>query len=163
MNRGKQKQVLTPGQNEKCYLAGAMDTRDGHLTWVGSDKKNSGLFIDLLRALDRQYPRAKRIHVILGTTTRFTKANRRTQPLSSLPDGYSFTSFRHIVQTIIGLNESGRIYMTMSRATINAVASLTLFRKSFSTYVTGISTAHNPTAGKSRDVPVTFSKSRTVI
>lgn len=65
MNRGKQKQVLTPGQNEKCYLAGALDTRDGHLTWVGSDKKNSGLFIDLLRALDRHYPRAQRIHVIL--------------------------------------------------------------------------------------------------
>jgi transposase len=65
MNRGKQKQVLTPGQNEKCYLAGALDTRDGHLTWVGSDKKNSSLFIDLLRALDHQYPRAKRIHVIL--------------------------------------------------------------------------------------------------
>lgn len=65
MNRGTQKQVLTPGQNDKCYLAGALDARSGHLHWVGAACKNSALFLDLLRELDRQYPKATVIHVIL--------------------------------------------------------------------------------------------------
>jgi transposase len=65
MNRGKQKQVLTPGQNEKCYLAGALDAVTGKLTWVGSTGKNSSLFISLLHELARKYPDAKVIHVIL--------------------------------------------------------------------------------------------------
>jgi transposase len=65
MNCGTQKQVRTPGQNEKCYLAGALDARSGRLTWVGAQSKNSTLFIDLLRELDRRYPQASVIHVIL--------------------------------------------------------------------------------------------------
>jgi transposase len=65
MNRGQQKQVLTPGQNQKRYLAGAMDAKTGHLTWVESDRKNSDLFIALLWRLIKVYPQAKKIHVIL--------------------------------------------------------------------------------------------------
>ena len=65
MNRGKQKQVLTPGQNVKRYLAGAMEASTGRITWVKSQKKNSLLFIDLLNELVKQYPQTRCIHVVL--------------------------------------------------------------------------------------------------
>ena len=65
MVRGQQKEVLTPGQNEKRYLAGAQDTRTGEIVWVEGEQKNSFLFILLLWELVKHYPDAKRIHVIL--------------------------------------------------------------------------------------------------
>jgi len=65
MNRGKQKEVLTPGQNEKCYLAGALNAATEKLTWVGAVKKNSALFIELVRELVRRHRGAKVIHIIL--------------------------------------------------------------------------------------------------
>jgi transposase len=65
MNRGKQKEVLTPGQNEKCHLAGALNAGTGKLTWVGAPRKNSALFIDLLRQLVQRHPHAKVMHLIL--------------------------------------------------------------------------------------------------
>ncbi len=65
MNRGQQKEVMTPGQNEKRYLAGAKNARTGELTVVEGEKKNSALFVAVLAALKEDYPRARRIHVIL--------------------------------------------------------------------------------------------------
>jgi transposase len=65
MVRGQQKLVVTPGQNEKRYLAGALDGRTGRLTWVEGERKNSALFIALLEALAKAYPRATKIHVIV--------------------------------------------------------------------------------------------------
>jgi transposase len=65
MNRGTQKQVLTPGKNVKRYLAGAMEAGSGRLTWVKSEKKNSLLFISLLDELVKRHPQARRIHVVL--------------------------------------------------------------------------------------------------
>ena len=65
MNQGKQKQVMTPGQNQKQYLAGAMEAKSGHLTWVRADRKDSLLFIALVRKLVEQHPEAKVIHLVL--------------------------------------------------------------------------------------------------
>jgi transposase len=65
MLRGQQKKVLTPGKNQKRYLAGALDPRTGRLTWVEADRKTSDLFILLLWQLLNEYPQAKCIHVIL--------------------------------------------------------------------------------------------------
>ena len=65
MVRGQQKEVLTPGQNEKKYLAGALNARTGEMTWAESDSKNSLLFIQLLWELHQGYPDATHIHVIL--------------------------------------------------------------------------------------------------
>ena len=62
---GQQKTVLTPGKNEKRYLAGALNARTGHLTWVEGERKTSDLFILLLWQLLREYPRAKCIHIVL--------------------------------------------------------------------------------------------------
>lgn len=65
MVRGQQKEVLTPGQNVKRYLGGAMNAATGELVWVEGRRKCSDLFVALLEQLRRAYPRAKVIHVIL--------------------------------------------------------------------------------------------------
>jgi transposase len=65
MIRGQQKDVMTPGKNEKRYLAGALEVRTGMLIWVEGVRKTSYLFLDLLDKLVRQYPDAKRLHLIL--------------------------------------------------------------------------------------------------
>jgi transposase len=65
MVKGQQKEVVTPGQNVKRYLAAAWDVRTGMLTWVEGERKASALFIALLTRLREQNPRAAVIHVIL--------------------------------------------------------------------------------------------------
>lgn len=65
MLSGTQKSVMTPGKNEKRYLAGALNARTGRLTWVESDSKNSDLFILQLWQLIKDYPDARCIHIIL--------------------------------------------------------------------------------------------------
>jgi transposase len=65
MVRGQQKEVRTPGQNVKRYLAGALDVRTGLLTWVEGERKASALFVALLQRLLACYPKAAVIHVIL--------------------------------------------------------------------------------------------------
>jgi len=65
MNRGQQKIVVTPGQNEKRYIAGALNSRTGQIIWTMSDRKNSLLVIALLKELVRKNPQARTIHVIL--------------------------------------------------------------------------------------------------
>ncbi len=59
MVRGQQKLVVTPGNNMKAYLAGALDARDGTVRWVGAEKKNSALFVAMLDNLDAHYRTAK--------------------------------------------------------------------------------------------------------
>lgn len=66
MRRGRQKTVLTPGCNEKRYLAGAFNPLTKKLTWVEGDRKNSLLFLRLLHELvTKTYRGARRIHLIL--------------------------------------------------------------------------------------------------
>jgi transposase len=65
MGRGQQKEVRTPGQNVKRYLAGALDARTGQLHWVKGLRKTSALFLALLGRLLHVYAQAPVIHVIL--------------------------------------------------------------------------------------------------
>lgn len=65
MVRGQQKEVMTPGQNVKRYLAGALDARTGELVWVEGERKNSALFIALVEELVKSYRDARVIHVVL--------------------------------------------------------------------------------------------------
>ena len=54
--KGEQVEVLTPGTNEKRYLAGALDITTGttqHWVWY---RNTTGLFLDLLVTLERAYP-----------------------------------------------------------------------------------------------------------
>ena len=48
MLRGQQKEVATPGKNQKRYLAGAQDARTGELIYVAGDHKNAMLFVLML-------------------------------------------------------------------------------------------------------------------
>jgi transposase len=65
MVRGQQKEVVTPGKNVKRYIAGALNTRTGMLHWVEGERKNSDLFIRLLKHLIDGNPRATVIHIVL--------------------------------------------------------------------------------------------------
>ncbi|ASA55805.1 IS630 family transposase [Vibrio gazogenes] len=62
--KGQQKKVVTPGQNAKHYLAGALHTKTGRVTYVASSSKSSELFIAMLECLKHQYRRAKTITLI---------------------------------------------------------------------------------------------------
>lgn len=65
MLRGTQRQVMTPGKNVKRYLAGALDARTDRVMWVKGERKNSRLFIELLKKLLKEYADRKVIHVVL--------------------------------------------------------------------------------------------------
>ena len=62
---GMQRLVITPGNNEKRYLAGAYEPLRGRLVYVEGERKASLLFLNLLRALLERYRGAKTIHMIL--------------------------------------------------------------------------------------------------
>jgi transposase len=65
MVAGQQKEVGTPGKNQKRYLAGAWDVRTGGVVWVEGERKTSYLFLDRLDRLRKTYADAPRLHLIL--------------------------------------------------------------------------------------------------
>jgi transposase len=65
MLRGHQRRILTPGKNEKFYIAGALDVLTGRVHAVGDFKKTSALFCQLLVALAKEFPDARRVHLVL--------------------------------------------------------------------------------------------------
>src|ERR1700677_4364305 len=63
---GQQRRIVTPGKNEKFYIAGALDVRTGVLHTTGLAHKGADLFCALLRDLDKHYgPKVKRIHLVV--------------------------------------------------------------------------------------------------
>jgi putative transposase len=67
MYRGEQAEVITPGNNEKRYLAGSLDWRTGRLTLTEGKPhqgRDTDLFLAHLDDLRRRYRRFKVIHVI---------------------------------------------------------------------------------------------------
>ena len=62
---GTQRVVVTPGKNEKRYLAGAYDPIHQRLVYVVGDRKASWLVLNLLRALLEACPGRRVIHLIL--------------------------------------------------------------------------------------------------
>lgn len=65
MPMGVRRTVMTPGKNIKHQFAAAMDARTGRLIWSDGARKNSGLFIALLRKLLKRYADKRVVHVIL--------------------------------------------------------------------------------------------------
>ena len=65
MPMGVRRTVMTPGKNVKHQFAAAMDAKSKRLIWADGPKKNSGLFIALLKKLLARYAHKRRIHVIL--------------------------------------------------------------------------------------------------
>jgi putative transposase len=66
MPQGTQVEVMTPGKNEKHYLAGALHPATGKVLYCLGPRKNNGLFRDLLTLLDTAYraPWVTRIYVV---------------------------------------------------------------------------------------------------
>jgi transposase len=62
---GQQKLVITPGQNEKRYIAGALNAQTGKMIWVEGKSKNSGLFCDNVDQIMKRHRKARRVHIIL--------------------------------------------------------------------------------------------------
>jgi len=56
MPQGTQVEVMTPGKNQKHYLAGAWDSHTGVVHHCCGSRKTNQLFRDLLDALTRHYP-----------------------------------------------------------------------------------------------------------
>jgi len=63
--KGRQQAIPTPGNNRKCYLAGALNARTGRVVWTSGHSKSSDLFIELLKVLQSSYRRAKKLVLIL--------------------------------------------------------------------------------------------------
>ena len=63
--KGQAREIVTPGQNKKHYMAGALSACGQHLCYVTARKKTSALFIKLLEKLRRDYSDYSEIHLIL--------------------------------------------------------------------------------------------------
>ena len=86
MAKGTQVEVMTPGKNEKRYVAGAWNVQTGaveHVVWY---KKQAGLFVELLAQLERAYParRYDRIYVVVDNY-KIHKAQRVGRWLATHP------------------------------------------------------------------------------
>jgi len=64
MRLGRQAEVVTPGDNEKCYLAGSLHWRTGVLFETVGPRRDGALFVRHLDEVRRRLRRYKRIHVI---------------------------------------------------------------------------------------------------
>ena len=67
MPKGTQVEVMTPGTNEKHYLAGALDLSTGTLHHAVGPRKTNGLFRELLQTLEVTYPalQYERVYVVV--------------------------------------------------------------------------------------------------
>jgi transposase len=67
MLQGTQDKIMTPGTNEKYYLAGALHLATGKVLYCLGPRKNNGLFRALLTLLDHTYPASSvtRIYVVV--------------------------------------------------------------------------------------------------
>jgi putative transposase len=67
MPKGTQVEVMTPGTNEKHYLAGALELSTGTLHHCSGPRKTNGLFRELLQRLDDTYPapQFRRVYVVV--------------------------------------------------------------------------------------------------
>jgi transposase len=77
--RGQRLEIVTPGKDQCCYLAAALDLRTGQLIHRTGAKKNRFLFLSLLQALDRAYPRTRfrRVYVVADNDSIHTAGDIR--------------------------------------------------------------------------------------
>jgi len=86
MPPGTQLEVMTPGQNQKHYLAGALDLATGTLRYCLGPRKTNVLFRQLLAVLDECYPAAQytRLYVVVDNY-KIHKAKAVAQWLATHP------------------------------------------------------------------------------
>jgi DDE superfamily endonuclease len=77
--RGQRLEIVTPGQDQRCYLAAALDFRPGRLLHRTGPKQNRCLFLALLRVLDRVYAGAgfRRVSVVADNDSIHTAGDVR--------------------------------------------------------------------------------------
>lgn len=86
MPKGEQVEVMTPGTNEKRYLAGALDLITGTITPCVWYRKQTGLFLDLLETLDRTHPALFFSHLtVVADNAKIHHAQRVQQWLAAHP------------------------------------------------------------------------------
>jgi putative transposase len=86
MPKGEQVKVLTPGTNEKRYLAGALDITTGKITHCVWYRKQTGLFLELLATLDRTHPAPLFTHLtVVVDNAKLHKAKKVQQWLAAHP------------------------------------------------------------------------------
>lgn len=86
MPKGEVVEVVTPGQNQKRYLAGALDHLSGRVIACMGERKTAALFLELLKALDGAYPAAsyRQLYVVVDNF-RIHKAKVVVQWLATHP------------------------------------------------------------------------------
>ena len=86
MLQGTQEEIMTPGTNEKHYLAGALHLATGKVLYCLGPRKNNALFRDLLTTLDQTYSASAitRIYVVVDNY-RIHKAKAVEQWLARHP------------------------------------------------------------------------------
>jgi len=77
MRRGRQAAVVTPGDDQKCYLAGSLHWRTGVLIATRGPKRNGALFTAHLDELRHRLRRYRKIHLVLDNA----KFHYQSQPL----------------------------------------------------------------------------------
>ena len=86
MPKGEQVEVMTPGTNEKRYLAGALDLTTGTITPCVWYRKQTGLFLDLLETLDRTHPAPLFSHLtVVADNAKIHHAQKVQQWLAAHP------------------------------------------------------------------------------
>jgi transposase len=86
MPKGEQVEVMTPGTNEKRYLAGALDLTTGTITHCVWYRKQTGLFLDLLETLDRTHPAPLFSHLtVVADNAKIHHAQKVQQWLAAHP------------------------------------------------------------------------------
>lgn len=86
MPKGEQVEVMTPGTNEKRYLAGALDLTTGLITHCVWYRKQTGLFLDLLETLDRTHPAPLFSHLtVVADNAKIHHAQKVQQWLAAHP------------------------------------------------------------------------------
>jgi putative transposase len=72
MRRGKQKQLPTPGTNQKVWISGALNFSTGRFHWVSGERKNDELFLKLLKELRRIYRCHRQLHLAIDNDSSHT-------------------------------------------------------------------------------------------
>jgi putative transposase len=86
MPHGTQLAVVTPGQNQKHYLAGALDLATGTLLHCPGPRKTNALLRDLLSVLDTRYPAEQYVQLYAVVDTyKIHKAKAVEQWLATHP------------------------------------------------------------------------------
>jgi len=67
MPQGETVKLVTPGQNQKHYLAGALELKTGRMVHCVGVRKPNALFRVLLDNLEKRYPKARvdKVYVVV--------------------------------------------------------------------------------------------------